>query len=857
MKGSVLCMLLISFLGCISVSGQSKKKFKSILTEIEKKYKVQFNFDNAVIKNLEVRTFSDDPKNLDNLLNRLLAGSGVSFKRDGNDVILFKKHSEDILKSIQAIVVNGQSGERLPNALIYLPERDQYATTNQEGYFIIHNITTKEETMVISHIGFQPLSIKIKDISSQEIALIPSPDFLNEVVIFDQKRQIFELADNGRGIGINPEYLKRLGNFGESDVFRSLQFLAGVDGTDEASAGLNVRGGTEDQNLVLFDDFTVYHLDHFFGVLSAFNSDIIKDVRLYKSGFSPKYGGKIASVVEMISKSGNNERVSGQVGLNMLSADAVLELPLSSKLSLLLAGRRSYTDVLQTSLYKNLLTVVDQNKGKPENLSLFPESKFYFYDTNAKLTWRPSPNDVIYLSFFKGNDHLYLEDEFNEPNLIEALSADELDVNRNFFTEKENWGNQGESIRYNRFWNKKHFSEFTLGLSQYFRSFDRQEVFWEGDERNIVVFEDQNNIDEYSLKLNHEFSYTDNKVFDFGLFATSTSITYENFNFGKLNNINLDLKGMQLGGYVASIYKPSEKLFFSPGIRVTYFDVGSRTYWEPRMSAAYQPANNIKFNASFGKYYQFVGQVVADDAFSGQDNFWVLRGDGNTSVLSSTQATMGFQMDLGLFRLQVEGFSKKVNGLARYVDLPLFNYLKEDYGYESNSSLHNEEIVEGVGRTNGVDLTLIRDFPNFNFLGSYTLSKSTNSFNQINEGAEFLANDDQRHQLKLLGTYRWKRLDLGLNWVFGSGKPHDEEYGEAFDPNNMNRLPTYHRLDLNISYGINWGKNNQLEINANFLNLYNRKNVQVTYGLDEFDEPSTDEVYLLGFTPSLGIQYKF
>ena len=258
---------------------------------------------------------------------------------------------------------------------------------------------------------------------------------------------------------------------GEVDIFRSLQLLPGVSGTNESSAGLFVRGGTPDQNLVLLDGMTVYKVDHFFGFFSAFNANAVKDVQLFKGGFPAKYGGRTSSVVDLTGKTGSFEKIKGSAGINFLSANAMVEIPFAKKFSLLLAGRRSYTDVIQSGLYKNITGNFLDNNQQIGNLSFNElEPSFYFYDWNGKLSFRPSDKDMISLSVYNGKD--FLDQSRTLLRVIDFGSSIPVRHVNIDIAEKTDWGNKAGSLKWSRQWNSKWYSNLLVAGSKYFSNYD-------------------------------------------------------------------------------------------------------------------------------------------------------------------------------------------------------------------------------------------------------------------------------------------------------------------------------------------------------------------------------------------------
>ena len=267
-------------------------------------------------------------------------------------------------------------------------------------------------TLQVSYVGYATKEIEIAEgnvsITNIEIDLT-SGVALDEIVVSSKSFKVISTAEGLSTIQISPAQLALLPNVGEVDIFRSLQLLPGVSGSNESSSGLYVRGGTPDQNLVLLDGMTVYNVDHFFGFFSAFNASAVKNVKLYKGAFPAKYGGRLSSVVDLTGIAGDPNNLHGGLSVNMLNANANIQIPLFKKGSFSLGARRSYTDIIKSGLYDKIFKVFSQTNIAPdiEGLEINTiEPDFYFYDLNSKINITPTTKDVVSLSFYAGADHL-------------------------------------------------------------------------------------------------------------------------------------------------------------------------------------------------------------------------------------------------------------------------------------------------------------------------------------------------------------------------------------------------------------------------------------------------------------------
>ena len=270
---------------------------------------------------------------------------------------------------ITGTVRDSLNNETLPNAVVSLVGESFRTLTDAFGRFTLVNVTADDHTMRVDFLGYAPFEMAITGSEAAPFTILMAPQAIEiEGVTVETSTDILQAAEEIGTITISPRNLVHLPSLGETDIFRALQFLPGVAGTNDATSGFFIRGGTPDENLVLLDGMKVYHVDHFFGVFSTFNSDAIKDIRLYKGGFPAEYGGRTSSVVEMIGKSGDNKSYNMSGGMNLLSGRALTEVPLGGKGSWLVSARRSYTDLIQTGLYNSIFNTLEG--AEEENAAL-------------------------------------------------------------------------------------------------------------------------------------------------------------------------------------------------------------------------------------------------------------------------------------------------------------------------------------------------------------------------------------------------------------------------------------------------------------------------------------------------------
>ena len=342
------------------------------------------------------------------------------------------------------------SGERLPYSNVYVSELEIGSSANENGYFTLVGEIKSGMTLRASYVGYKTQNIILTDDmlnGNLVISLTALTSTLNEVVVSTESSKFLQASAEISNHRMSVQQISLMPSIGEVDIFRSLQLLPGVSATNENSSGLYVRGGQPQENLVLLDGIKVYNVDHFFGFFSAFNANAIKSVDLYKGAFPSKYGGRLSSVIDLTGKVGSFNEVKGGLNVNLLSASGSIEIPFLDKFSFFATGRRSFTDILQTSFFEKIYDQFDPDDDI-ENLDPWVPN-FNFFDLNAKLSYKPTRDDLITFSFYSGEDNLVETSDtrrFQYPNFGDI---DEIEI-RGDLDRISRWGNNGYSFKWSR-----------------------------------------------------------------------------------------------------------------------------------------------------------------------------------------------------------------------------------------------------------------------------------------------------------------------------------------------------------------------------------------------------------------------
>lgn len=760
------------------------------------------------------------------------------------------------------------SGEPLSYANIVIKSKGTGTSTNVDGFFTLYGIPSDTSVLQFSYVGYKIKEAPYNQLAGKNVtvALEPLSTSLSEVVIQAEASNYIDVQEGVSRARLSTKQITTLPSVGEVDIFRSLQLLPGVSGTNESSSGLFVRGGTPDQNLVLLDGMTVYKVDHFFGFFSAFNANAIKDVQLFKGGFPAKYGGRTSSVVDLTGKTGSFEKMGGSAGVNFLSANAMVELPIGHKLSILLAGRRSFTDIIQSDLYKSITGKFIDNDQQFRNLNYNEiEPDFYFYDWNAKVSFRPGDRDLISISTYSGKDFLD-----QSRNLLREIDFGSNIPARNVtidVTEKTDWGNNGASLKWSRQWNEVWYSNLLVAGSEYFSNYDVDGVFQLTiPSMDSLVNEirrtgkETNRVRDYSIKLDNELQLSEKHKLTFGAAHTITTVDYSAVQDDTIAILESDQESYYTSVYAGDAWQPTTKLTIEPGFRASYYELTDDYLYSPRLNVGYQLTSKIKLKAAYGLHYQFVNRVINETITEGSRDFWILADGDLVDVSSAIHYVAGVSYETNGWLFDVEGYWKELQGLSEF---SLQNRSSESYDPE-------ELFFKGYGTAKGVEFLIQKKAGQFSGWLSYTLGQIVHTFPELNEGQPFYALHDQRHEVKLVSSYDIGDWSIAANFVFGSGKPFSEPEGfytieqlngddlqfVSVGTKNGSRLPAYHRLDLSAHHRFPIGKA-KADIGISLFNIYGRKNVwYYKYDFDQTPYLRT-EVDYLGFTPNVSLNVSF
>lgn len=731
--------------------------------------------------------------------------------------------------TLSGYIKDAANGEALIGASVYIREAGTGSTANVYGFYSI-TVPSATYTIEYSFVGYQKVARQIMLDKDQrlDIELQANSQQLQEVVVTGESDQARIQSVEMSTVKLDIKTIQKIPAFlGEVDVIKSLQMLPGVSTVGEGASGFNVRGGSVGQNLILQDEAPVYNSSHMLGFFSAFNPDAVKDTKLYKGAVPSRYGGRLASILDVLMKEGNNKEYETTGGIGTIFSRLSFEGPIvRDKGSFIVSGRRSYIDVL----------------ARPFVDILSDGGALNFYDLTAKANYHLNEKNHVYLSGYFGRDNFM------------------FDSNQGF-----NWGNATGTIRWNHLVNDKLFTNITGVYSSY-----KYELQF-GDD-NLNRFRWNSSISNFIVK--PEFSYFISSTNELNFGAEAIYYFFEPANtFGISNgtptNISLEKKyNLETAVYVNHNVEVNQTLaieyglryssfrYFGPGTVYTYNNAvpgerksvaSERNYGsgetivtydnlEPRFSIRAKTSEQSSVKASYNRMVQYL-HLISNTTASNPLDVWT-PSSNNIKPEIGDQFTLGYFRNIGkTWEASVEGYFRLTDNQIDYIDgadLLINRYLEGD-------------LLSGQGRAYGLEFYLQKKTGKLNGWISYTLGRTELQVDGINKGEWYATRYDQTHNLKMIAFYDLsKRWSVSGSFTFATGTPTTFPTSRytiqgILIPHNSNesrnnvRLPSYNRLDLSFRLeGKQFNNKGKERKNRDYwvfsvYNLYARKNPFSTY----------------------------
>ena len=750
-------------------------------------------------------------------------------------LFVFQVHAQEKF-TISGYITDKNTGEGLIAANVGELRSSKGTVTNTYGFYSL-TVPGDSIFLSISYVGYQTQVIPLFLDKDMTLDFTLSDDTALETVeiVASKTEEQIEERTQMSTIRVPVSQLKKIPAFlGETDILKAIQLLPGVQSGGEGQSGFYVRGGSQDQNLILLDGTPVYNASHLFGFFSVFNADAIKDVTLIKGGFPARYGGRLSSVLDITMKEGNMKEFHGSGSIGIIASKLTLEGPLfKDKASFIVSARRTYIDILARPF---IALAFSQEQGQSGSFG------YFFYDFNGKLNWKISPKDRVYLSTYTGDDVFFTR-------LKSTFEGDVNDIEENVQI-GFGWGNLTSTLRWNHLWTDKLFSNTAITYSRYRFSTDNgfsTEEFVGGELENStdVGFGYVSGINDISAKIDFDYIPVPDHFIRFGANVTRhVFIPGENFfNFESVENGNqvfaLDsivgqdsTFALETYAYVEDDFEITDRLKANIGLHYSTFSVDERTYQslQPRISVRYLFANKLSAKASFATMQQNIQFLTNENVGLPWDQW--LPSTANVVPQTSWQVAAGLAKSIkGGYEVSLEGYYKKLNNVSAYRE-GASTFQGVDW---------QEQIVQGEGLSYGAEVFIQKKVGKLSGWIGYTLSWSWRRFNDKNFGEWYPFRFDRRHDISVVAIYELsKKWNISGTWVYGTGNsftfPTSLSYyiqdftGGSFPlqidnvtERNNYRLAAFHRADVNVDYS--WGKKRwKHKISMGAYNAYNRKN---------------------------------
>lgn len=770
--------------------------------------------------------------------------------------------------SISGEVKDAQNGEDLIGAVVAVPSLKLGVSTNAYGFYSL-SLAPGKYDLEISYVGYQTqkITIDLNENTRLPVSLKVKESELNEIVVKTDKPDAVNVQSTKMSVvKLDIKQVKKIPLLlGELDIVKAVQLLPGIQQAGDGNTLFVVRGGNVDHNLVLLDEAVVYNPSHVLGFFSVFNGDAIKDFEIYKGGIPSNFGGRLASVLDVRMKDGNNKQFSASGGIGLLSSRLTLEGPIvKDKGSFMISGRRSYFDVF--------FPFSEATK----------DATAFFGDINLKANMTLGKNDKIFVSGYAGRDKLGFGKFFGF-----------------------GWGNYTGTIRWNHLYNDKLFFNTSLVYSKYDYGFDL-------NISDNLNFRRSNYINDLNLKVEGNYYLSPKNSLKFGAKASylkfepgvRTKITAAS----TINDASLPAKrafqqdyfvshNLQINARFSAEYGARLTLFSNIGegrsinylnnqtvvlengflkegtpltgdAQFTNYKAGDvyQTNWgiEPRINMVYQLNSVSSLKASYNRMYQYMHLIQNVTASTGQE-FWTPT-DRYIKPQSADQVAFGYfkNMQDNTIELSAEVYYKWMNNTVE---------LRNGADIQFNEAIESQ-VVAGIGRSYGIELFARKQNGQTTGWISYALSKSERKANFINNGDWFNFRFDRRHYLTVVVNHDLsKRISLGANFVYATGEAYTEAsqryqiLGSSqpsifYGARNGARLPDYHRMDVSVTInrkkrpGVNY--KNESNWVFSIYNVYGRKNAYtLSYENDQSGNPIIQKWYLFTFVPSVTYNFKF
>ena len=772
------------------------EKLVALIKKVEKNSDFIFNYTPQLLSDYSFSGTLDLSKP-DDCLNKMFYHTPFQYERNGNDVLIFLPEKEKY--SICGYVIDQESQQVLPFANIYAVGTNSGTQSNEEGYFELTLFAYKNQMVSITYLGYQATSFMLQEANSPNCpsyALRFNTDLYDlSIIVTDYLFSGIQEGNDYSAIEMDYAQLSRSHSALEHDILKTAQLLPGITSIDESATNLQIRGGTADQNLIIWEGATLYEPGHLFGMISAVNPFVIDQVKVYKGVYETDYDNRVGGIIDMSLTDSLANRLRGGAGTTLSEAHAYLDAPIIPKrLSLLVSGRKSLNDIYSSPTLNSYAdkvfqaTKVEEQDEDEEEASI--DQILDFYDWNAKLIFSPTDNMLFkasYLTTSNTFDYIFTLDE-------EELATEDV-VNSN----TQVWSlSLGFPI----------FNKWQTKLSYFLSSYENRYFFnlTETVPQTAIFSNDvYNDITDQTFAVKNYYRPSDHIEWLIGY----------DYNF-KAVNFNIDIKSTSEPDVIENNYGEGtfhnfftsfnyiqNKLILNGGLRLTHYLDNQQSVLSPRLNIRYALHEHLNVKLATGIFHQYINQLkeFGYNDLDLNNPVWVLSYDETGASNRAEKLSIGLVYNNGGWLLDAEAYWNSTTGLSSLS--PVFG-----------NSITVDDYFSGSSIARGIDVLVKKKWKRYSTWLNYSLSENTYLFEDI-QVERFPASNDHRHKLSFINTYQHNNWGITLTWQYRTGLPitgaigieeeYDEEEEETFyyieyDDINATKLKDYQRLDLSINY---------------------------------------------------------
>jgi hypothetical protein len=713
------------------------------------------------------------------------------------------------------------SNDVLENILVYKLKKNLRIELLLEKLFIETNLKftlLKDGQIIIS-----------KKEESEKVTI------LDEIILNNILTKGISVKKGGK-ITIKPNEFKILPGLAEPDILQSIQSLPGVLNANKKLSDINIRGGTHDQNLFLWNNIKMYQTGHFFGLISPFNPYLIKEVNLLKNGTNSKYGDGVSSIIEMNNKKSNTKETKVGFGTDLISLDAFLITPMSKKTELQFSARRAYTDVLRTITYNNFFDRIFQDSDlNPNNAKNTSENeKFFFYDISATIYHKFSKKHQLQVNFLNINNNLKYSNTQNTNSFLvpNNLSQNTFAISTDYHFKQNNLKLDAQLF----------FSKYS--------QFSTENNLINGNRNQIL--NQENLIQENGLKLHGKYQFLDRLDLSFGYQLNETGITNaEDVVSPSFQRFIKEVVLTHSLFYELAYQSVANKFAGKIGFRNNYFEKFDIFNFEPRVSLNYNFLNGFKLEFLGEMKSQITSQIIdlPQDFLGVENKRWILSNNDNIPILKSKQVSLALRYKKRNFIVTAETYLKRIDGVTT-----------RSQGFKNQFEFSN---TNGNQKSSGLELLVHNKFKNVKTWFTYNFNNNSIFLEGLNNNSYFPTNHDIRHSLSLNTSVEVNQFNFAIAGNWHTGKPFTSINATNplqtnsvinFNTVNSSNLKNYFRVDFSINYTFKF----KGRIGLSIWNLLDTKNILNTYyNLDENNFIKTINTNSLRLTPNISFRVNF